>query len=344
MKIKLLVSLAVFSCLIYGQNGIGSTAEGPDVEIPNTAKHLSDDTNQVTQITTYGGSFGNAFLQARLELGPSQDFIWEGKIFTTDFTHDHQIPIIYRSIEGLQTELKEKTIALDSVIYAKSKELDIAILSASVKIELLDSLIVELSTKSERQYQAFDKTINSRTLYWLLATAFLIIIIASIFYILKSKMSDQDDSLLLVKKTQEKLENETLQLDTRLIQILEQKLDLAAIQPQKTKDVDHTLPIKLGEEIHRMRKRLNMMEESQGTKVLAARIESLESKLNESGYEIIDLLGRKYDEGMELGNTQFIPDDSLKDGERIITRVIKPQISFKGEIIHAADVDISQSD
>ena len=344
MKIKLFVILVAFSCLIYGQNNSGSSLAGLDIKNLNSTKHLKDDVNQIAQLTTYEGSFGNAFLQARLELGPSQDFIWEGKIFTTDFTHDHQIPIIYRSIERLQTELKEKTIALDSVINAKNKNFDIAIATANTKIELLDNLILELSTKSEQQYQAFDKTINIRTLYWLLATVFLIIIIVSIFYILKSKMSDQGDSLLSVKKTQEKLENETLQLDTKLIQILEQKLDLASIQSQKTDDVDHTLPIKLGEEIHRMRKRLTTMEESQGTRVLSARIESLENKLNESGYEIIDLLGRKYDEGMELGNTQFIPDETLDDGERIITRVIKPQISFQGEIIYAADVDISQGD
>jgi len=336
--------LLAFSCLIYGQNDIGSTAEGSKQKISNSGKHLNGDVNQINQIATYGGSFGNAFLQARLELGPSQDFVWEGKIFTTDFTHDHQIPIIYRSIEGLQIELKEKTVALDSVIYAKNKDFDSAIVTANAKIELLDSLIVELSTKSEQQYQAFDKTINIRTLYWLLGTVFLIITIVSIFYILKSKMSDQGDSLLLVKMTQEKLENETLQLDTRLIQILEQKLDLATIHPQEANDVDHTLPIKLGEEIHRMRKRLKTMEESQGTKVLGARIESLEIKLNDSGYEIIDLLGRKYDDGMELGNAQFIPDDSLKAGDRVITRVIKPQISFNGEIICPADVDISQGD
>jgi len=62
------------------------------------------------------------------------------------------------------------------------------------------------------------------------------------------------------------------------------------------------------------------------------------------GYEIIELLGRSFDDGMELGKTQFIPDENLKDGERIITRVIKPRITFKDKIIQHGDVVISQGD
>ena len=93
-----------------------------------------------------------------------------------------------------------------------------------------------------------------------------------------------------------------------------------------------------------MRKRLKIMEESQGTKVLNMRIESLEEKINDMGYGIVDLVGRSFDDGMELDKAQFIPDDNLKSGERIITRVIKPRITFNDEIIQHGDVIISQGD
>ena len=86
------------------------------------------------------------------------------------------------------------------------------------------------------------------------------------------------------------------------------------------------------------------MEESRATQVLNKRLESLEEKINNMGYEIIELLGRSFDDGMELGKTQFIPDENLKDGERIITRVIKPRITFKDKIIQHGDVVISQGD
>lgn len=337
MKNRILLIFTLLSCLVYGQSVTQEVVFDPESNIQNELVQRS-------QLTTYEGSFGNAFIQARLELGPDKDFIWSGKIYTTNFTHDHQIPIIYRAIEGLQSELAEKTIALDSLIKFKNLSLDLAINKANKQIITLDSLIVEISARADEQYLAVGKTINNRTIYWVFATLLLLLVIILIFYVLKSKLNNQVSSLVSVKKTQEKLEAETLNLDTKLIQILEQKLDHATSNPQPTGILDHSLPIKLGEEIHRMRKRLMTMEESQGTKVLNARIESLESKLNDTGYEIVDLLGRKYHQGMELGNAQFIPDPSLKDGERIITRVIMPQIVFKGEIVRPAEVDISQGD
>lgn len=337
MKLKLLLIFTLFSCFVYGQ----ADSQRLDSDRESNSRI---ELEKSPQLTTYKGSFGNAFIQARLELGPDQDFSWEGKMYTTNFTHDHQIPIIYRAIEGLQSELAEKTVALDSLIKFKNASLDLAINKANTQIITLDSLIEEISARADEQYKEVGKTINNRTIYWVFATLILLLVIVLIFYILKSKLNNQDSSLVSVKKTQEKLETETLNLDTKLIQILERKLDHATSNQPTADIIDHSLPIKLGEEIHRMRKRLMSMEESQGTKVLNARIESLESKLNDTGYQIVDLLGRKYDEGMELANAQFIPDPSLKDGERIITRVIMPQIVYEGEIVRPAEVDISQGD
>ena len=230
----------------------------------------------------------------------------------------------------------------------KSKILDNAIIKANTQIDALDAYIEKVNAERENQIIKLDKeinkTISDRTFYWIITILILLIILIAVFFFLKSKVSKQQDSLSSVKNTQEKLENEAVQLDTKLIQIFEQKLEIAQQQPQQSKEVDHSLPLKLGEEIHRMRKRLKTMEESQGTKVLNKRIESLEEKINDMGYEIVDLLGRCFDDGMELDKAQFIPDEKLKDGERIITRVIKPRITFNDEIIQHGDVVISQGD
>ena len=37
----------------------------------------------------------------------------------------------------------------------------------------------------------------------------------------------------------------------------------------------------------------------------------------------------------------FRPDDTLKPGEQIISRTIKPQVNFKGEMIQAAQIEVS---
>ena len=39
---------------------------------------------------------------------------------------------------------------------------------------------------------------------------------------------------------------------------------------------------------------------------------------------------------------RFIPDKNLKEGEEIITRVIKPQVNYKDTLIQAAQVEVAQ--
>jgi hypothetical protein len=40
----------------------------------------------------------------------------------------------------------------------------------------------------------------------------------------------------------------------------------------------------------------------------------------------------------------IIIDENLKAGESFITRIIKPQINFKGKLIQAAQVEVSQGE
>jgi hypothetical protein len=40
----------------------------------------------------------------------------------------------------------------------------------------------------------------------------------------------------------------------------------------------------------------------------------------------------------------FIFDENMKSGERMITRIIKPQINFQGKLIQVAQVEVSQGE
>ena len=55
------------------------------------------------------------------------------------------------------------------------------------------------------------------------------------------------------------------------------------------------------------------------------------------------MLGKKYAHGMKAAVT-FITDETLKEGEQIITKIIKPQINYKGEMIQAAQIEVSQAE
>jgi hypothetical protein len=277
-------------------------------------------------------SFDEAFLKARLVLGQNQEFEWNSKRYSTNYPDESKTPPLVFEIESIKESLKEK-----------SKELDNAIVIANNQIATLDEYIDKVNAESISKIQSLDDTISDRTLYWIIAILILLLILVAVFFFLKSKVSEQQDSLSTVKDIQGKLEKETIQLDTKLIRILEQKLEVAQQQPQQTKEVDHSLPIKLSEEIHRMRKRLITMPDEceREKKVLSRRLESLEEKLNDMGYEIVNLEGQTFNEGMTV-EARFIPDENLKDGEEIITRVIKPQINYKDTLIQAAQVEVAQ--
>ena len=83
-----------------------------------------------------------------------------------------------------------------------------------------------------------------------------------------------------------------------------------------------------------------MDESIKGHKQLSASVRKLEQTLNVNKYELVKLLNQPYNEGMTLEASMII-DDSLNPGESIITRIIKPQINYKGKLIQAAQVEVS---
>ena len=303
-------------------------------ELSNTINSLSDSLltkeNEISILKIRENlSFKRAFLEARLKKGKNDYFEWNGKLYKTDFEDESKASPTILEIEKLRVLNEEK-----------QNEFNNAIIQANSKVDYLNKLIDD----SKNQIKNLNKTITDQTLYWIIAILILLILVFSIFFFLKTKVIEQKDTLSSLKNAQKELENESIQLFNKIIQNFEQKLDIASQQSPRTKEIDHSLPIILGENIHRMKKKLKTMDESQATKVLNKRIETLEEKLNDMGYLIIDLVGRNFDDGMELGKAQFIPDPNLKAGERIISRVIKPRITYNEKIIQNADVEISQGD
>ena len=69
-------------------------------------------------------------------------------------------------------------------------------------------------------------------------------------------------------------------------------------------------------------------------------LEKVFSALEKAGYEVIEMLGTEYYEGLEVIAT-FVPsrNPDSDTGKKVITRVIKPQINFKGQMIQAAQIE-----
>ena len=109
-------------------------------------------------------------------------------------------------------------------------------------------------------------------------------------------------------------------------------------------EVDHSFAKRVADEIVRFTTNLSRMDESiKGFKQLSASVRKLEQSLNANHYELEDLLNKPYNAGMNIEAT-IITDETLNAGESIITRIIKPQINYKGKLIQAAQVEVSQGE
>lgn len=109
-------------------------------------------------------------------------------------------------------------------------------------------------------------------------------------------------------------------------------------------EINNSLAFKVADEITRMRQRLaSMPSDINGIAQLSKSLDRLEEELNSLEFEMPDLLNKLYDEGLTV-KARFIPKEGMKTGERIITKIIKPQINYKGQLVQIAEVEVSTGD
>ena len=110
---------------------------------------------------------------------------------------------------------------------------------------------------------------------------------------------------------------------------------------KETKEIDHSFAFRVADEIIRLQLNLSKMDESvKGYKQIKASVRKLEQSLNSNHYELEELLNLPYDNGMNL-QASFVEDENLNENESIISRIIKPQINYKGRLVQAAQVEVS---
>lgn len=207
----------------------------------------------------------------------------------------------------------------------------------------------ETNKKLEASASSLNASINSRT--WLTSSGLVIalVLLFVVYYILKKKILNGSTSMDKIKAAQESLETaqkamheESVKLDNKLVELLDKQVVLQS-QNNINDQQDHTLALKVADEIVRIETNLSRMDESiKGHKQLKKAVERIRANFMANGYEIVDMLGKPYVEGMKA-TPNFIPDETLKEGEQIITGIIKPQINYKGIMIQSAQITVSQN-
>ena len=252
------------------------------------------------------------------------------------------------------TDLQRGTTALQDQIgalEAKSDSIDNVLMSGvSSNTELANNNHAVATEKIQVVETASQSNIHQLTVWGIWAIVALLIVAIVIYIVLHRGITKGTDAISSIRAAQGNLEEESVKLDTKLVELLDKQLSIEKNQAEADTSVaqqvavpDHSLALKVADEITRIEKNLSRMDTSiKGYKPLVKAIDRIKDNFKANGYEIVTYLGQPYNEGMRI-NPEFVIDETLPEGTRTITSVSKPQVHFNGELIQKASVTVSQN-
>lgn len=173
--------------------------------------------------------------------------------------------------------------------------------------------------------------------------AFVVLAISAVLSFLLNKKGNAKIEALQGKA--EKLNEEIVnKLSTEVGEIQKVTASLSSLSAAGASSQNEQDLIKaLADRITFMEMTLYKMDPSvRGYRHLTRSITQMKDNLLASGYELVDMLGKPYHDGM-IVTANFIEDENLEDGQQIITGIIKPQINYQGKMIQKAQITVSQN-
>ena len=98
----------------------------------------------------------------------------------------------------------------------------------------------------------------------------------------------------------------------------------------------------LAGEISRIENNLTYMDDVPGRKQLHKCIERMKTYLQTENYDIVPLIGSKYNEGM-MASAVFVHDERIPKGEAKIISVQLPQVNYCGKMIQTAKITVGEN-
>ncbi len=281
---------------------------------------------------------------------------------------DRQLQELNENYEAAQNELQELKSSDNSLqrninsLSNRSEGLSIQIDSLnkllqenSIAVKSLDQQLNEQKEELSGQISATRETtsqlgedLGKNTLYWIIAVLVVGLLSALAFVLLRKKVTDNQLSISeSLANTRRELEKEAIRLDEKLVEVMETQMKIIQeerkAQPgSQNGEPDHSLALKVADEIVRIEKNISRMDENtKGLKQLSKAVERIRDNFASNGYEMVDMVGKPYEEGLKASVTFRLDPDM--NGERPkITRIIKPQVNYKDVMIQQAQIEVSQ--
>ncbi len=248
-----------------------------------------------------------------------------------------QVALLASENESFKSALQLKRQAIDSlseIVASNSK-----IIQATA-----DSLGIKLQNTDEAISQNTD-SLKTKTVWGIVIVIIALLLSVIVALLLHKKgLKSSDDKIASLKKQADELNEKIVgQFSSEMSKLQKISDALKNAGANTSSEPDHSLVKTLADRITFMEMTLYRMDNSvKGHKQLSRSIAQMKDNLLANGYEIVDMLGKEYDEGMKV-TANFIEDEDIEAGKQIITGIVKPQINYKGVMIQSAQITVSQN-
>ena len=208
--------------------------------------------------------------------------------------------------------------------------------------------IKETGDKNEGKITEVSESLSKNSLYGIIGVLSAILLSGLLYWLLsKRQQTDKTDFIDQLSKTKSSIEESLVKEFGKQTDLIESQLHLLAQQKTGSpsnadSEPDHSLALKVADEITLIERNINLMDKNvKGLKQLLRSVQKLKDNLAANGYEIPELLGKQFHQGMKLMVVNSVPDDNLKKGDEIISKIIKPQVNYNEKMIQSAQVEVS---
>jgi chromosome segregation ATPase len=262
------------------------------------------------------------------------------------------------SIQTLQKEnssLKSEISIVNTKLTNAKKSID----SLRNKIEENSSAISQTANQLGIQITTTEQTANKRidevgqslsknSLYGIIGVLSAILLSGLLYWLLsRRQQTDKTDFIDQLSKTKSSIEESLVKEFGKQTELMDSQLHL--IEQQKTtlqatpnSEPDHSLALKVASEINLIERNINLMDsKTKGLKQLQASVGKLKDNLSANGYEMPELLGKPFNQGMRVIVATSIPDENLEKGAELITKILIPQVNYNDKMIQTAQIEVS---
>lgn len=285
----------------------------------------------------------NAFAQT--ETLTKEDLVKELQPLKTSIqTIQKQNGSLKSEISNLKTKLSNANKSIDSLGTLVQE-------NSSAISQTANQLGIQITTTEQTANKRIDEvgqSLSTNSLYGIIGVFSAILLSGLLYWLLsKRQKTDKTEVVEQLQKTKSSIEESLVKEFGKQTSLIESELQLLAKQKtaspiSSNAEPDHSLALKVASEINLIERNINLMDKgTKGLKQLERSVGKLKDNLSANGYEMPELLGKQYHQGMKVIVTSSIPDENLEKGSEIITKILIPQVNFNDKMIQSAQIEVS---